>query len=120
MKTVPVWLGHLLAGIVSPQVAFFFVLNFLFSDVIATSQRIQAVAMILMLYFILAWVFGRLWPHHKRAWQWWLILPAGLMALSFMISDGAYSFYSFGIVLAMISGTLLGLLVAKPPRPRVV
>ncbi|MBI2984641.1 MAG: hypothetical protein HYY50_03385 [Candidatus Kerfeldbacteria bacterium] len=104
----PTWQGHLLAVIVSPLAAFFAVFNVLFSDVFGLGQRLQAIVYVFVVYLIVGWVFGRLWPMRRRSWALWLIVPGGLFGLPFTVADHGWTVYGVSVIAAMILASLLG------------
>lgn len=102
------WIGHVVIAIVSLTAAFFGVFNVLFSDVFGISGHLQAIAYVLIIYALAGFLATRAWPAGRRAWRWWLIVPALLIGLPYSFGDGAFGWYPLGVLGAVVIGSLLG------------
>ncbi len=116
----PIWIGHVTAAIISFLAAFFSVLNVLFSDVFGLTRHLQAIGYVLVVYGFFGFVLTLIWPAGRRAWRWWLIAPALLIGLPFSFGDGTFGWYPFGVLAAVVIGTIVGTRFGSQTRANVV
>ncbi len=107
MKKLPLWTGHIVAGVVSFLTAFFTVFNVLFSDIFGVGQKFGAIVYVFAVYLIWSIILHWLWRGTK-AWLWWLLTPAVAFALFIAVQDGTRFGYILSVVLAAAVGAFGG------------
>lgn len=111
MKTLPFWLGHIIAAIVSLLAAFFGTFNVLFSDIFGVRDQAAAALYVLIVYTIFSILLHWLWPGHGRTWRLWLIIPAAVFTGFILISDFSSFLYPAAVIGAVIGGSWIGTIV---------
>lgn len=114
MRTLPSWLGHVMALVISPLAAFFIVFNVIFSDIFGLATRVYAFLFVLIVYTILGFAFGKLFSSKRRAWKLWLLIPPTILVALFSLSEfSPLVVYNLAILGAAALGVFLGNAFAK-------
>ncbi len=108
MKTLPIWLGHTVAAILSLGAVFFGTFNVLFSDIFGLREQAGAVLYVLIAYFIISSFLHWLWPGHAKSWRLWLIIPAAAFTVFITLSDINNFLYPLTVIAAAVGGSWAG------------
>ncbi len=98
--TLRLWLGTIVAAIVSLLAAFFVVFNAVFSDVFGFRERLLTFVYVAAAYMIIAFVCGLAGPAHAKRWAWILATPALLILALYSLSERS------GILVHIIIGAI--------------
>lgn len=105
----PSWLASVIVGIISVVIAFFAVVNVLFSDRNGPRDAEIAVIFVFIVYLIASTAIHLISRRSGWRWFWWLVAPAVILGGGFALSDmGALDWYPVTILGTMVLATVIG------------
>jgi len=106
---VPRWFSQLPVAVLSIGLAFFSVLNVLFSDRNGIQDTLSALAFVLVAYAILSSIVHLASRRKTWTWFWWLVGPGAVMGVGYSLTDmSAIGWYQVCVLISMLAGTWFG------------
>lgn len=107
--SAPRWLAQLPVAVISIALAFFSVLNVLFSDRSGIQDTLSALAFVLVGYAVVSGVVHLFGRQSAWTWFWWLAGPGLVMGVGYSLTDmRAIGWYQVSVLTALLAGTYFG------------